>query len=201
MIVTTWPPHTRRVCPAPISKFHGPSPSQAATGNDDPTRRRNCVLKYTRKIIETPEGTQLLKIKIKSENFGVVEKEPSLGGKPQGARTLECRIVAVEVNPSVVAVGVGYTGRGIMLDGGGGRETIRERHRIVRWVQVPGGKRWGHGRIFIAAPRVLDDRELMRKLSGFCVGRKHRREELVSFGEVRWWMNMAEMDVCGWEMI
>ena len=159
-------------------------------------------MKYTRKIIEAPEGAQLLKIKRKVKKFcGDVGKEPSLGGKPRGARTLERRIVTVEINRSVVAVGGGYTGRDIMSDGGGERETIRERHRILRRVQVLGGKRWGRGRIFIASPRVWDDRELMRKLSGFCVGRKHRREELVSFGGVGWRVNMAEKDVGGREMM
>ena len=97
--------------------------------------------------------------------------------KPRGARTLERRIVAVEVNRSVVAVGVGDTGRDIMGDGGGGKEIIRKLHRIVRWVQVLGGKRWGCGRIFLATPRVLAYRELMRQFVGYCVGRKHRKEE------------------------
>ena len=88
-----------------------------------------------------------------------------------------------------------------MLDGGGERETIRERHRILRRVQVLGGKRWGRGRIFIASPRVWDDRELIRKMEGFFICRRFRREEFVSIGGVRWWMDVAEEDVGGRKMI
>ena len=83
--------------------------------------------------------------------------------------TLARRVVAVEVLWSFVAVGGGDTGRDEMLDSGGGREIFQGRHRVIRWVEVLRGQGWGRGRIFIVSPRVWDDRELMRKLSGFCV--------------------------------
>lgn len=88
-----------------------------------------------------------------------------------------------------------------MLDSGGGREVFQGRHRFIRWVEVLRGQDWGRGRIFIASPRVWGDRELMRKILGFVIGRKYRREEVVSFGGVGWWVDMAEKDVGGQEMV
>ena len=41
----------------------------------------------------------------------------------------------------------------------------------------------------------------MRKFSGFGIGRKNHREELVSFRGVGWRVNMVEEDVGGREMM
>ena len=84
----------------------------------------------------------------------------------------------------MVAVDGGGSGRDVVLDGdnGGG---FRERHRFIRWMEVLGRQGWGRGRIFLASPRVWDDRELEGKMAGFC-GWRFRIEYFLSLGGVGW---------------
>ena len=89
------------------------------------------------------------------------------------------RVVAIDIFGSVVVVYAGRSGGDVMLKCGDQGKVFRERHRFIWWLEVLGGKNWRRRRIFLASPRVWDDREFVRIILEFLSGRRFRGEEIV----------------------
>ena len=101
-----------------------------------------------------------------------MEREAESGREKHKERErLLRRVISVEILRGLFVVDGGGSERDVVLNGDdeGG---FRERHRFVRWVEVLRRQGWGRVRIFLASPRVWDDRELEGTIEGFISDRR-----------------------------